>query len=108
MDEPIGPVETAAASFFRLESAGGIVLMVAAVAALLISNSPLRDAYEHLIALPVGVQIGTFALAKPLLLWINDGLMAVFFHALVDYPFEQRPALAAYLMKCPECREPPG
>ncbi len=65
--------------FFRLEAAGGITLMAAMVLALVVANSPLREIYEGLLSLPVALQIGSFKIAKPLLLWINDGLMALFF-----------------------------
>ena len=65
--------------FLRLEAAGGVLLMVAAVLALLVANSPLAAAYDALLDLPVRVGFGSLLLAKPLLLWINDGLMAVFF-----------------------------
>jgi NhaA family Na+:H+ antiporter len=65
--------------FFRLESAGGILLIAAAALALLCANSPLEAFYDGFRELPVAVQIGELAIAKPLLLWINDGLMAVFF-----------------------------
>jgi NhaA family Na+:H+ antiporter len=63
----------------RLEAAGGIVLLVTAVLALIISNSPLAWLYDALLNTPMEFRLGTFALAKPLLLWINDGLMAIFF-----------------------------
>ncbi len=65
--------------FFRLEAAGGIVLIAAAVLAMAAANSPLSPMYEAFRELPVEVRIGAFDIAKPLLLWINDGLMAVFF-----------------------------
>jgi NhaA family Na+:H+ antiporter len=66
-------------NFLRLESAGGLVLMAAAVLALIVANSPLADYYAALLDIPLAVSIGTFGIAKPLILWINDGLMAVFF-----------------------------
>jgi NhaA family Na+:H+ antiporter len=69
----------ALAEFFRLEAAGGIVLIAAAALALAFANSPLDIAYQALRDLPVRVGVGTFEIAKPLLLWINDGLMAIFF-----------------------------
>jgi NhaA family Na+:H+ antiporter len=53
--------------------------MVAAVLALAVANSPLAVYYKALLDLPLEVRIGTFGISKPLLLWINDGLMAVFF-----------------------------
>jgi NhaA family Na+:H+ antiporter len=65
--------------FLRLEAAGGLVLMGAAVLALLVANSPLAVWYAALLDLPLAISIGSFGIAKPLLLWVNDGLMAVFF-----------------------------
>ena len=65
--------------FLKLESASGILLVGAAVAAMVVANSPLSTTYDQLIDLPVEVRIGQFEIAKPLLLWINDGLMALFF-----------------------------
>lgn len=65
--------------FLKLEAAGGILLVIAAAIALLWANTPLGGAYEGLLATPVEVRVGPLQLAKPLLLWINDGLMAVFF-----------------------------
>lgn len=61
------------------EAAGGVLLMLAAAAALILDNSPLNWLYDAILNTPVAVQIGTLAIDKPLLLWINDGLMAVFF-----------------------------
>lgn len=57
----------------------GILLMAATIAALVIANSPLAPVYDQLLTMPVAVQIGTFHIDKVLLLWVNDGLMAVFF-----------------------------
>ncbi|HEY5646562.1 MAG TPA: Na+/H+ antiporter NhaA [Pseudomonadales bacterium] len=65
--------------FFRLEAAGGILLVAAAMLALVISNSPLDGLYEAFLDVPVVVQVGALKIAKPLVLWINDGLMAMFF-----------------------------
>ena len=65
--------------FLKLESASGIILVGAAVLALIASNSPLSGLYDLFLETPVEVRIGRLHLAKPLLLWINDGLMAVFF-----------------------------
>ena len=67
------------ADFLRLEAAGGILLIGAAVLALLFANSPLEEFYDGFRELPVAVVFGDLQIAKPLLLWINDGLMAVFF-----------------------------
>jgi NhaA family Na+:H+ antiporter len=65
--------------FLKLESAGGLLLVATAGLALICSNSPLRHAYDDLLKTPVELRFGSFAIAKPLLLWINDGLMAIFF-----------------------------
>jgi NhaA family Na+:H+ antiporter len=65
--------------FFRLEAAGGITLIAAAALALIAANSPLQDSYEAFRSFNLKVGFGDAAIAKPLLLWINDGLMAVFF-----------------------------
>ena len=65
--------------FFRLEAAAGILLALTALIAILIKNSPLQELYGHFLNTPVVVQIGSLAIDKPLLLWINDGLMAIFF-----------------------------
>lgn len=70
---------TAIREFLRLEAAGGIVLVAAAAVALIWSNSPIATSYIAVLETPVVVQVGALKLAKPLLLWINDGLMAVFF-----------------------------
>ncbi len=71
--------ETSITKFFKLESAAGIVLMFAAVLALVCANTPLSTYYELLLNTPVEIRIGRLEIAKPLLLWINDGLMAMFF-----------------------------
>ncbi|MEL7538700.1 MAG: Na+/H+ antiporter NhaA [Pseudomonadota bacterium] len=70
---------TSIREFLKLESASGILLVGAALAAMVVANSPLAATYDQLIELPVEVRIGNFEIAKPLLLWINDGLMALFF-----------------------------
>lgn len=65
--------------FLQLEAAGGLVLMVTAAVAMTVANSPLASPYLHLLKLPIGVRVGSFEIVKPATLWINDGLMAVFF-----------------------------
>ncbi len=75
LDDVLKPIQ----EFLRMESSGGLVLMLAAALALIVANSPLSPYYAMLLDLPLEVRIGTFGIAKPLLLWINDGLMAVFF-----------------------------
>ena len=68
-----------ALAFIHHEAAGGMVLLAAAIAALLVANTPLAWLYDQFLDTPVAVRVGPLALDKPLLLWINDGLMAVFF-----------------------------
>lgn len=62
-----------------MESAVGILLILATILAMVMANSPFANAYGNLMDTPVVVMFGEFNIAKPLLLWINDGLMAVFF-----------------------------
>ena len=63
----------------KLESAGGITLLTIAIFALALANSFLSPYYFELLNTPVVVQFGEQGIAKPFLLWINDGFMAVFF-----------------------------
>ena len=81
MDRPAQPARITAAigEFIRLESAGGILLLAAAIAALIAVNTPFATAYAGLVDTTIAVQVGAIAIEKPLLLWVNDGLMAVFF-----------------------------
>ena len=71
--------ETFITKFLKLESSGGILLMMAMLTALVLANTPLQAYYALLIETPVQIQLGALEIAKPLILWINDGLMAVFF-----------------------------
>ena len=73
------PLRSTFTRFFQLESASGLLLIAAAVLALIVNNSPLSWLYNGLLEAPVVVQIGALSIAKPALLWINDGLMALFF-----------------------------
>src|ERR1043166_6716006 len=65
--------------FFRTETLGGLVLLGFGVAALVIANSPLSEAYNHLWEIRLTVGIAPHELSLSLHDWINDGLMAVFF-----------------------------
>jgi NhaA family Na+:H+ antiporter len=68
--------------FLKLESASGILLIIASMVALVLANSVLSDYYQALLDVPVHIRVGALEIAKPLLLWINDGLMAVFFFVI--------------------------
>ncbi|GAB7533209.1 Na+/H+ antiporter NhaA [Pseudomonas sp. 3A(2025)] len=83
--------------FFQLEAAGGLLLIAAAALALIINNSPLAWLYNAFLQVPVVVGVGALQIAKPLLLWINDGLMALFF--LVIGLEVKREILAGHLSK---------
>ncbi|PWE41822.1 Na+/H+ antiporter NhaA [Pseudomonas prosekii] len=73
------PLRSTFTRFFQLEAASGLLLIAAAALALIINNSSLSWLYNGLLDTPVVAQIGALKIAKPLLLWINDGLMALFF-----------------------------
>ncbi|MEP5153871.1 Na+/H+ antiporter NhaA [Planktotalea sp.] len=65
--------------FFSHEASGGILLMLSALAAMMIANSALSSVYEGVLGSYLAVTINGSGLEKPLILWINDGLMAIFF-----------------------------
>jgi NhaA family Na+:H+ antiporter len=65
--------------FLRLESAGGVLLVIASVAALILANSPLSGLYDQVLNSNLTITVEDWGVSKPLLLWVNDGLMAVFF-----------------------------
>lgn len=65
--------------FMKMDAASGLMLMFTAGLALIVANSPLSWLYEQLLTLNLTVAVDKFEISKPLLLWINDGLMAIFF-----------------------------
>ncbi len=65
--------------FLSVEASAGLALLLAAIAAVIASNSVFSSLYDQILTTQVAVMIGDFAIHKPLLLWINDGLMAIFF-----------------------------
>jgi len=65
--------------FLHIESAGGAILLLFTVAALVLSNSPWADSFEHIWETQVGIQIDSHELVRSLRDWINDGLMTLFF-----------------------------
>lgn len=66
-------------NFIKWESFAGVLLVLMAVLAIVICNTPLSLYYTHFLQTNVTVSVGTAALSKPVILWINDGLMAIFF-----------------------------
>ncbi|MCZ6667230.1 MAG: Na+/H+ antiporter NhaA [Gammaproteobacteria bacterium] len=79
IDDKFMPNANAVREFMKMESAGGILLLAAAIIAMLVANSPLAGLYSELLDTTVAMQVGALSINKPLLLWINDGLMAIFF-----------------------------
>ena len=75
IDKPMNLVE----DFIKKESSAGLLLMFVTVLALLLQNSALSGIYNAFLHTPVEIRFGALHIDKPLLLWINDGLMAVFF-----------------------------
>ncbi|MGE5943097.1 MAG: Na+/H+ antiporter NhaA, partial [Flavobacteriales bacterium] len=65
--------------FVKIESFSGVLLMVATVVALIWANSPFSESYQSLWQYKIGFKTQDFELFKPLILWVNDGLMAIFF-----------------------------
>jgi NhaA family Na+:H+ antiporter len=66
-------------TFIKTDASSGIILVMAAAIALVMANSFLSDNYNNFLQFPVSITLGTFAISKPLVLWVNDGLMALFF-----------------------------
>ncbi len=65
--------------FINRESAAGLLLILVTALALALQNSPLSGWYEGFLHTPVEIRFGALQIAKPMLLWVNDGLMAIFF-----------------------------
>jgi NhaA family Na+:H+ antiporter len=74
-----GRIAEALREFLRLESAGGILLMIATAVALVLANTRAVGIYQAFLRTPLEIRVGAFMLGKPLILWVNDGLMAAFF-----------------------------
>ena len=78
-NNPADVVLFAIRDFLKLESASGILLIGAMALAMIMNNTALDGLYQAIIKTPIAVQIGALIIDKPLLLWVNDGLMALFF-----------------------------
>lgn len=68
--------------FLAIKASGGILLIIATLAAMIAANSPFADSYEQLWETKFGFSFGGVGLFKPLILWVNDGLMALFFFVI--------------------------
>ena len=77
--EKTSGIADALREFLELETAGGVLLLICVVIAMLTANSPLSGVYGSFLDMTVAIQVGALVINKPLLLWVNDGLMAVFF-----------------------------
>ena len=66
-------------AFYNSETLGGILLFIAAMLAIIVANSAYRIEYENFLHIKGSIYIGSISIKKPLLLWINDGLMAIYF-----------------------------
>jgi len=77
-NQPLVPL-TAIREFLKLESASGILLVIAGALAMVAANTVLAPWYDALLSTPFKIQLGDFKLDKPLVIWINDLLMAIFF-----------------------------
>jgi NhaA family Na+:H+ antiporter len=75
VDRLLGPFQR----FLRIEAASGVLLLAAAALAFAWANSPWAATYQAFWSTPLGARVGPLEIEKPFLLWVNDGLMAVFF-----------------------------
>ncbi|MGB0959177.1 MAG: Na+/H+ antiporter NhaA [Halocynthiibacter sp.] len=75
MEKPLSRIQ----DFLKLEASAGLILMGVALLAMLAANTALAPLYDNILGTYINVGIGEFEIAKPALLWINDGLMAIFF-----------------------------
>lgn len=66
-------------AIFKHEAAGGFILVFASIVAMIMANTSLNGLYQGFLEIPVSIRFADFEIAKPLILWVNDGLMAVFF-----------------------------
>jgi NhaA family Na+:H+ antiporter len=76
---PVSTEHKGALAFIHHEAAAGVLLLIAAVLAMALANSPLDWLYDGLLQTKAMVGVGALVINKPLVLWINDGLMAIFF-----------------------------
>jgi NhaA family Na+:H+ antiporter len=78
-ERTLSRVVTPFEEFIHRQTATGIALLLATLAAIVLANSPVRDAYMHLIRIPIRIGIGDWSLEMPLHHWVNEGIMTFFF-----------------------------
>ena len=78
-ERTLSRVVTPFEEFIHRQTATGIALMLATLAALVLANSPLRESYMNLIHLPIRLGIGGWSIEMPLSHWVNEGIMTFFF-----------------------------
>ena len=78
-EPPINKILRPFQEFFKIEASSGIVLIACTLIALVWANSSAAESYFALWQMKLTIGLGAFILSKPILLWINDGLMALFF-----------------------------
>ena len=78
-EPPIQRILSPFQNFFSTQASGGIVLFIAAIIAIIWANSPFSESYFEIWHMHFAIGVADFMLDKPLELWINDGLMAIFF-----------------------------
>jgi NhaA family Na+:H+ antiporter len=81
-EAPMKTIQNAFSRFLARESASSILLIASAVLAIILANSRLSDVYFGFLDTTLSISLGDFSLAKPIILWINDGLMAIFFFVI--------------------------
>lgn len=79
LENALGRLVTPFEEFIHRQSSSGLLLMFCALVALIIANSPWKEAYTHFLHLPVSYNFGDWSLSMSFHHWVNDGLMAIFF-----------------------------
>lgn len=78
-ETPMKTIQDAFSRFLAMESSSSILLIASAILAIILANSTLSDVYFGFLDTEFCISLGEFSLAKPIILWINDGLMVIFF-----------------------------
>ncbi|WP_237060060.1 Na+/H+ antiporter NhaA [Microbulbifer sediminum] len=79
LESAFGRLVTPFEEFIHRQSSSGLLLITCAIVALVIANSPLQEAYKHILHMPISINAGDWSFSLSVHHWINDGLMAIFF-----------------------------